>query len=191
MAFLRLTKSRRIALIVAAIVAAYAVGLLLWAGDPLGGGSSARVPGAQPKAGTPSTAALGVSDPASSSPPASTPPAAAGTNLLAKLPDFPNSVDAQSGGLPLRQVRIVITSDNVIAAVAYKVAHGQPPQYAKQWLRSPVEIRTTGHSGGVVAGVLAESGPTGSYISCAVYVDGVLRSHNTKHGRYQFTACIG
>jgi hypothetical protein len=52
-------------------------------------------------------------------------------------------------------------------------------------------INTVGRSGGVVAGVLAESGPTGSYVSCAVYVDGVLRSHNTKHGRYQFTACIG
>lgn len=188
---IRMTKRRRAVLIGAAIVIAYAVGLALWAGNPVGGGTPDRLPAA---AGAPASVTPPVGFPSAAPSSAPSTSAASGSTaggLLGKLKSFPNSMDAQAGVLPVRSVRIVIESDNVIAAMAYKVAHGKPASYSAQWLKAPVTITTSGRSGGLVTEVLAEAGPTATYVTCKVYVDGVLRSRNTAHGRYQFTACIG
>jgi hypothetical protein len=109
--------------------------------------------------------------------------------LNASLPD--SSISANYAGLPRRAVRIEVTSEGEIAAFAYKVANGDPARYAANWLQSPIVVVNTGRSGGLVAAMIAEVGPTATYVTCTVTVDGVVRSRNTVHGAYKFTACLG
>jgi Tfp pilus assembly protein PilW len=194
---LRIRRSYRMALLACALVAAFVLSLMAWVGHApaTGDGGGAGAPAvALP---TPSAPAATTSRPAATSTARPSSPAAALTgappasDLLGKVPSLGSSTDARNGGVPSRRVKLVVSSDALIAALGYKIAKGRPAEFSKQWLESPVTVTTVGYSRGLVAAALAESGPNATYVTCTLYVDGILRSQHTVHGQYKFTACLG
>lgn len=175
-------RKRRAALVVGVIAVCYVIALIAWVARP-------SVDGNEPAARGPTTggapASMSPSGPrASAHPPLSIP------GSLDQV--FPPSVlKADPSGLPKRSVRIEVTSDAEIARVGYLIAHGEPSSYKAYWVKSPFIAVTTGRSGSVVAFVAAQAGPTASYITCTLIVDGVMTSQRTAHGAYQMTTCLG
>ncbi|TAM93141.1 MAG: hypothetical protein EPN43_01175 [Jatrophihabitans sp.] len=184
---MRWNRRTRIAAATVAGAALFVLALLLWTGGstPIHGlagpGSAPAAPGTDGATSTPSSRAT----------PGATRSAAPNLAALLDQPLPGTSLHADPGGLPRLTVRMLVTSDAEIAALGYKVAHGDPASYEATWLSAPFEVTTIGRSTGLVAELLTESGPGATYITCTIWVDGVQRTQNTAHGPYAFTACLG
>lgn len=188
----RIRAWRRV-LTAAGIVVGFALALVFWAGRPSHAPAAVGFPHSIPTSGhfggalpTPSSApAVGVASPTVS--------ASDGRALAhSPKPSLPNSPDADPGGLPVRSIRISVTSDGEIAAVGYVVADGNKRRrYSAADIKTPFVVQATGRSTGLVVEVLAESASNASYITCTLSVDGTQRSHRTVRRPKVFTACLG
>lgn len=178
---------------IVAVVAAllcYVLVMVLWVGgSPAGPSHSFDAKAAPPSTSVPTAPALSPTAPASGSPTRS-----ALTGLLPKslAQAFPGtSTDADHSGLPIRRVRIEITSDAIIAGIGYLIANGKPPSYDGYWFRSPFIVNTVARSGGLTSFVAAQAGPTASRITCTLIVDGKLAMRRTAHGPHKIVTCLG
>jgi hypothetical protein len=189
---LRLRRKQRNVLVGCGVVAAFVVALIAFAGHAPTSDSPAA---GAPKTSTGPTGALGSASPGASA--SATPAKTAASSrtpdvgklLPPSLPGF--ALTADPGGLPFRSVKIVITSDAVVAGFGYLVANGKPPRYSTYFVKSPVTVVTVARSNGVAAFAVAQAAATGTYVSCKLFVDGTLKASHTARGPYKTVACLG
>ncbi|HZY75411.1 MAG TPA: hypothetical protein VFE40_03765 [Jatrophihabitantaceae bacterium] len=190
---IRLLRKPYAVIAVGAALLCYVLVMVLWVGgSPAGPPDSFNANGAPPtNLSTPPPASPAK---ASASPPSRTPARPGLTGLLPKqlAQAFPaSSTDADHSGLPIRSVRIEVTSDAVIAGIGYLIANGKPPSYDGYWFKSPFIVNTVARSGGLTSFVAAQAGPTASRITCTLIVDGKLAMRRTAHGPHKVVTCLG
>jgi hypothetical protein len=188
---IRLPRKPYAVVAVGAALLCYVLVMLLWVGgSPSGPSDSFNAKGAPPtNLSTPPPAS-----PTTAPAPSSSPARSGMTGLLPKklAKAFPaSSTDADHSGLPVRSVRIEVTSDAVIAGIGYLIANGKPPSYDGYWFKPPFIVNTVARSGGLTSFVAAQAGPTASRITCTLIVDGKLAMRRTAHGPHEVVTCLG